>query len=170
MPSYSQESLEQGIQLAVIEDMLSGPIKGTGGSNALFRKPDISGDTVRLRHDESYVLFIGVFQEIINASYGYREFKVKSVIRGSVDTTASNWSIVRMYNLKICSDIKFEVGKDYLVLEAIQYDRPRIGHYVSPLKKCEDILPDTPENRQKLIKKYEEKIIMRKPKPAEISQ
>ena len=157
---YSQELPKSKL---IIPDMVGGPV----GVNSPFRKPDIKGDTVRLRHDESYALFSGTFQKKINPFYvPEKEFKVRTVIRGDIDTTANNRSIIKIYGL-ICSDIKLEVNKDYLILNAIQHDNSRISPYISPLTKCEDIPPDTPENRQKLIEKYEEKIVIYKPKPAE---
>jgi hypothetical protein len=163
LPSYSQEP--------PIGEMVSKPVGrlicGNNPAYYLFTRPYTNGDTIKLEHDQSYALFSGTFQEIKNASYVYREFRVKSVIRGSIDTTTNNRSIIKVYELKICSDIKFDVGKDYLVLDAIKYDVSSIAPYIPELEKCEGIFPDTPENRQKLIEKYDEKVVIRKPKPSD---
>ena len=161
---YSQESSKSVLSDEVRKFTLSSTHSGIDEMKSP-RSPDISGDTIRLFHNETYALFSGAFQEIKYLSRVYREIKMNSVIRGNVDIPIN--SIIGISNFRNrCPDDAFELNKDYLMLNVIIYGKTSI---IPQRKKCEDylILPDTPENREKLIKKYEEKIIIYEPKPAE---
>jgi hypothetical protein len=132
--------------------------KGSG----ISKKINIRGDTLKLGSHETYALFSGVLLEII---YPHMNFGIKSIIRGDIDTANYSRSIVAIYNFLLsCPDNKFETNKNYLVLNVFMQgkDSP-----FSPYENCENILPDTPENREILVKKYEKTIIIKKNKPGE---
>jgi hypothetical protein len=87
--------------------------------------------------------------------------KIKSVIRRTINESTFWPSNIAVYfPEKGCSDNKFEVNKDYLFLNVNVF-----GEDINPYMECENILPDTPENREILIKKYEKTIIIKEPKP-----
>lgn len=162
LPSYSQQG--------GIEDM---QVWLTGKSHGSYirmpeRVPNINGDTLILKHDESYALFSGMLsnspKEGNKAKYAseapYLNIKINNVIRGNIDTT--NHPSIALGALEVrCPNNKFEIGKNYLMLDYIVHDRGSIV----PKITCENILPDTPENREKLIKEYEKKVIINEPKP-----
>jgi hypothetical protein len=123
---------------------------------------NFSGDTLRLSHDEAYVLFNGAIQEPFY-KIACNDIKIKSVIRGDYDTTEYK-SIIRLFTPGIiCFNKKSDLSKDYLVLIIIVYEK---DHSYSSIN-CEEILNDTPENREILIKKYGKTIIIKEPKPSE---
>jgi len=144
------------------------------GDNPRLR---IKGDTAWRSNNETYVLFIGTLLEKKFPNRVYRSFKIKSVIRGDFDT-ANYLPIITAFDYPMspleyrCTNIKFETNKDYLILNVIEYQKGRrsvpnrdtVGSS-SRFTKCENILPDTPENREKLIEKYEKTIIIKEPKP-----
>jgi hypothetical protein len=132
-------------------------IKGTEGGGIRRSSPtaDIKEDTLRLRYNEAYALFSGSpFQkEYYNGIFA--NIKMKSIIRGDIDTT--KYPSIFLGTLeKRCPNIKIDMNKDYLWLGLIAFTKDPYMLYL----KCENILLDTPENRQKLIKEYEKMVII----------
>jgi hypothetical protein len=138
-----------------------------------------ANDTLKLKHNETYALFIGSPLEVEYSWSDYRYFKIKSIIRGDVDT--ANGSIIETIFINIkkqCPANKFETNKGYLILSIVldRKEYPNLAQYKTKLLgpnpiECEDILPDTPENRKKLIEKYDDiKVIIHKPKPVEVKK
>jgi len=131
-----------------------------------------ASDMLKLKHNETYALFSGTSLEAEYSWSDYRYFKIKSVILGDVDTV--NGSIIETIFLKKhCPADKFETNKDYLILSIVldRKEYPNLALYKTKLlcpkpMECENILPDSPENRKKLMEKYNEiKVIIHEPKP-----
>jgi hypothetical protein len=131
------------------------------GSGITVKGHKNSGDTLWLPHDRTYALFSGTPIEV---SHSWWKFKINSVIRGDFDTTGYWSTTIGLFNLSERCPTKIEANKNYLVLNVLLYRKEAARN---PSAKCEDVLPDTPENREILIKKYEKTIIIKEPKPDE---
>jgi hypothetical protein len=119
-------------------------------------------DTLWIFHNETYVLYSMTLQE------GWA-VKINSVIRGNLDT--ANYLLTMRGRMKKnrCHGNEFEFNKDYVVLNTIEYGE-KSGHEKGTLVSyslynCDDVFPDTPENRKKLIERYEKTVILKEPKP-----
>jgi hypothetical protein len=136
------------------------PVQREPHGHIKAREPDISGDTLKLKSDEAYAVFSGsLFQRSVNNDPDeiFTDIRVKSIIRGNIDTT-NHPSILLNLEWR-CPNINIKMNKDYLVLSFIVFTRD--PH--TPNLECEDVLIDTPKNRHKLIKKYNGKIVVPSP-------
>jgi hypothetical protein len=113
-------------------------------------QPD-GDDKIRVSFDENYVLLSGTLLDI-NPSSRYWQFKINYMSHLDGDTT-NQGSIIRISNLKYwCPDNKFEVNKKYLAFAHVH----KKDSLVPLIIKCENILLDTPKNKEKFKKKYED--------------
>jgi len=137
-------------------------LKRRSHPHIMVNTPKIRNDTLWISHNETYALYSNTFQE------GWA-IKIDSMIRGELDTT-NYLPIIRQRTVKVsCHGNKLEMNKSYLMLNVIEYQNKKEGEkgsLVSLEYGCENILPDTPENREMLIKRYDRiTIIKDKPKP-----
>jgi len=122
------------------------------------RKADISGDTLRLKSDEAYAVFSGSPIQEENFGAIITDIKVKSIIRGDIDTT--NYPIIGIgFIEEYCPNVVIDTNQNYLVFSHIVYDVGR-GEGSTLGLKCENILLDTPKNRHKLAKKYNKMVVI----------